>query len=278
VPNIVIPRNSCPGLLEERSDAPGTALFRVRTVAMHPTNTKDSRRIEDYPESEPGQKKSPLFFLDSGKKRRENDEAEINAYANTKSCVPNRPGTSQSPPACRVHLPCPKIRIPDSLSHIIGDSMFWKNKAGLWPLILALASMGCTATNHGPVRSAEVFLELSASASAEQFLNLNDAIRERICAQEHRILEEKARKFAEALDPEIRKELALNASDIITGFSIPEGLETDSGQIESASADSAQVSFKIKNEKDKKKTLKLSMVLEENQWKACSILQSGLNE
>jgi len=155
--------------------------------------------------------------------------------------------------------------------------MFWKNKAGLWSLILALASMGCTGTNHGPVRSAEVLLELSASASAEQFLNLNDAIRERLCAQDQRFLEEKATKFAEALDPEIRKELALNASDIITGFSIPEGLETDSGQIESASADSAQVSFKIQSEKDKTKSLKLSMVLEENRWKACSLVQSGLN-
>ena len=146
---------------------------------------------------------------------------------------------------------------------------------GILPLYLAVAVLvlGCKPKSDDPVRSAEIFLELADSASQEQFRNLYDVIAQRVCADDQKVMAEKTTLFLEALPPNIGEQLGLSASDLITGMMLPRNLDLEKGQLVSMDGNRARVEFPTGSNIKQAHTLAMTMVYEDNLWRACGLVR-----
>ena len=87
-------------------------------------------------------------------------------------------------------------------------------------------------------------------------------------------LEQNRDRFLQTLPPALSAQLHLGNADLITGLQIPENLSLDRGRLISLDGTVAQIEFPGASPEKEDLALKMTMVLEDNQWRTCNLLSA----
>ena len=149
--------------------------------------------------------------------------------------------------------------------------MLWRYTSVLFAFA-GLFILACKPEIQSPERSAEIFLEIASAAEKDQYLDLHTVLITRLCDQDQQTLQNRLDSFIQQLPSGDKTPNSFNKADIISTIKVPPNLAFEKVRLLEMTGLTARVQVPG-NEKNKDtKPIMLTMVLEEEKWKVCNLV------